>query len=83
MKNMETQNSCKLNHSAADVEAKLKDMFSLLPQDIAEWLTNYVNEERSQEELNSIFHLLKKYDLADISEQERRNTAFRDRRDNL
>ncbi|WCK53485.1 hypothetical protein PP175_19400 [Aneurinibacillus sp. Ricciae_BoGa-3] len=75
---MQPQNSCKLNHSVSDVQAKLNDMTAFLPHDISQWLTSYIDDGRSQEELNSIFHLLKKYDLADASEQDRRNKTFQE-----
>ncbi|MBN6186197.1 group-specific protein [Aneurinibacillus sp. BA2021] len=74
---MEAKTSgCSIDHSVEDVRKKLSAIESHLPASIARALPEYVEGERTQEELNHVFHLLKKYDLADEAEKARRNEAF-------
>jgi hypothetical protein len=68
--------SCNLDHSLADVQKKLEAIAPHLPAYIADALPVYLEQERSQEDLNHVFHLLKKYDLADEAEKARRNEKF-------
>lgn len=73
--------TCNIDHSPEDVEKKLESQEPFLPQVLAGKLHQFLTEEQSQETLNEMFHLLKKYDLASESEKEERNqklTAFTD-----
>lgn len=63
---------CKLDHSRDDVLKKLGEQAPYLDDTLVSQLQHYLQAERSQEELNRLFHLLKKYDLADQEEQARR-----------
>lgn len=60
---------CKLDHSQEDVQKKLAEQSSFLPTALGEGLAEKLGQPLTQEKLNELFHLLKKYDLA--SEQER------------
>ncbi|RYG74199.1 group-specific protein [Lentibacillus lipolyticus] len=64
---------CKLNHSHEDVVKKLESQKSVLPIDVSEKLDQFLNDTHPQETLNTLFHLLKKYDLASSEEQQDRN----------
>lgn len=61
---------CNLDHSREDVVKKLDGQKAFLPKELAERTEAFLNNELSQETLNELFHLLKKYDLA--NEEERR-----------
>lgn len=63
---------CKLNHSKSDVQNKYDQQEKYLPEEIRDLLQVFFKKELPQSTLNTIFHLLKKYDLAESSEQERR-----------
>ncbi|WP_413376526.1 hypothetical protein [Alkalihalobacillus sp. 1P02AB] len=65
--------SCKLDHPLEDVKAKLASQQQFLPSALYQKCTAYLETERSQVALNELFHLLKKYDLADSHEQLSRN----------
>jgi hypothetical protein len=65
--------SCNLNHSLDDVKKKLADQIPFLLPAIAEKCTQYLTPNVSQKDLNELFHLLKKYDLASDLEKEIRN----------
>ncbi|MCP3763046.1 group-specific protein [Domibacillus sp. A3M-37] len=67
---------CKLDHSYADVVNKLESQKSFLPEDLYGWVQHYLKEERTQDLLNELFHLLKKYDLVSEEEQEVRNNRL-------
>ncbi|MFD2371533.1 hypothetical protein ACFSO0_16525 [Brevibacillus sp. GCM10020057] len=67
---------CKLDHSAEDVQKKLAEQAPFLPQQQAEQLRAWLKVERSQEELNELFHLLKKYDLATQEERKEREAKM-------
>jgi hypothetical protein len=65
--------SCNLDHSVADVRKKLAEQAPHLPSEIYEQVDRYLTSDVLQQELNEIFHLLKKYDLAERGEQTARN----------
>lgn len=69
---------CKLNHSKDDVQNKFKQQEEYLPEEISGLLQEFFNKEHPQSTLNTIFHLLKKYDLAESSEQKRRNEQLKE-----
>ena len=63
---------CKLNHSQEDVKSKYESQAGFLPEDIKTLFNQFFAAEHSQELLNEVFHLLKKYDLASAEEQNTR-----------
>lgn len=63
---------CKLDHTITDVENKYLTQKPYLPEELHAKFTLFFQEEHSQDILNDVFHLLKKYDLADKEEQETR-----------
>ncbi|MEK4534181.1 MULTISPECIES: hypothetical protein [Peribacillus] len=65
--------TCNLNHSQQDVRLKLESQMGFLPKDLGKKLGRFLENENSQETLNELFHLLKKYDLASKEEQDARN----------
>nr|WP_155112213.1 group-specific protein [Metabacillus mangrovi] len=56
-----------------DVLQKLNDQQEHLPQKTSMDVESFLNRSPSQESLNEVFHLLKKYDLASAEEQQERN----------
>ncbi|MDG5788425.1 hypothetical protein QA612_13125 [Evansella sp. AB-P1] len=69
---------CKLDHSIEDVRKKLEDQSPFLPSSLQKQLSHYINEKRTQETLNEVFHLLKKYDLSSKDEQKERISKITD-----
>lgn len=65
--------SCKLDHSWEDVKNKLSDQRAYLPKNIYDQSVKFLSLSPSQSELNELFHLLKKYDLASEEEKQQRN----------
>ncbi|CAJ1002654.1 MULTISPECIES: 50S ribosomal protein L7ae [Bacillales] len=63
---------CRLNHSVEDVRAKLAEQTPYLPEALAARLEELLATPLSQETLNELFHLLKKYDLASPEERAER-----------
>lgn len=68
--------SCPIDHSLTDVRKKLAEQKKFLPDEISTGVEGYLTEVVSQDELNDIFHLLKKYDLASTEERAERNVQF-------
>lgn len=68
---------CKIDHSQEDVMKKLESQQDYLPELLSKDLTLFLMSEPSQETLNELFHLLKKYDLASNEEQEQRNQKLK------
>ncbi|MCM3729374.1 group-specific protein [Neobacillus cucumis] len=64
---------CKLNHSQEDVKGKYESQVAFLPENMKELFKQFFSKEHSQELLNEVFHLLKKYDLAHSEEKNERN----------
>ncbi|MEK3800007.1 hypothetical protein MHI18_17580 [Peribacillus sp. FSL H8-0477] len=69
---------CKLNHSKHDIQNKYDQQQEYLPEEVRELFQVFLNKEHPQSTLNTIFHLLKKYDLAESSEQQRRNEQLKE-----
>ncbi|WP_034744530.1 hypothetical protein [Halalkalibacter wakoensis] len=65
--------SCKLDHPIEDVFSKLESQKAFLPEEIYTVCVRFLEKQPTQVELNELFHLLKKYDLATEEEQQRRN----------
>ncbi|WP_261134262.1 group-specific protein [Bacillus sp. Marseille-Q3570] len=61
--------ACNIDHTLEDVEKKLASQSDYVPVDLYRSSVNFLKGDPNQEELNELFHLLKKYDLA--SEEEK------------
>ncbi|PFB25874.1 group-specific protein [Bacillus cereus] len=68
--------ACNIDHSMEDVMNKLESQKFFLPEVIFKELKGFLQGNHSQEILNDIFHLLKKYDLVSEEEREMRNTQL-------
>ncbi|ELK42997.1 hypothetical protein P4U99_17385 [Brevibacillus agri] len=60
---------CKLDHSKEDVQKKLAEQAPFLSEERVGQFQRMLEGELSQERLNELFHLLKKYDLASPEER--------------
>lgn len=69
--------TCNLNHSQHDVRMKFESQKAFLPTALSQTLDRYLKKANSQETLNELFHLLKKYDLSTQEEQESRNEKLK------
>ena len=67
---------CKIDHSLEDVKNKYDSQEDYLPDEMKSSFTRFFEEEHSQEILNDVFHLLKKYDLVSEEEREHRNNRL-------
>jgi len=67
---------CNIDHSHESVVKKLRNQEEFLPVDLKEKIHQFLSNELSQQTLNEVFHLLKKYDLASNEERESRNEKF-------
>lgn len=65
--------ACNINHSLTDVQEKLDSQKPYLPEHLIAGLHESLTVNQSQETINEIFHLLKKYDLATEEKQKERN----------
>lgn len=65
--------SCKLDHSNEDVQKKLTEQKPYLPEEMYSKCLSFLTESPTQLQLNELFHLLKKYDLASDNEKTERN----------
>ncbi|WP_347551138.1 hypothetical protein ABFG93_04925 [Pseudalkalibacillus hwajinpoensis] len=64
---------CTIDHSYSDVLTKLKGQADYMPDSLVQGINRFLEKTLSQEALNELFHLLKKYDLASQEEREKRN----------
>ncbi|SEN23429.1 hypothetical protein SAMN05192533_110119 [Mesobacillus persicus] len=64
---------CKLDHSHDDVRKKYEEQKPFLPEELKPLFQGFFADEHTQDILNEVFHLLKKYDLASEAEKEERN----------
>lgn len=67
---------CKIDHSHEDVKKKYESQAEFLPEDMKDGFTAFFNKEHTQDILNEVFHLLKKYDLASEEERSERNNRL-------
>ncbi len=67
---------CKLEHSQEDVKNKFESQEAFLPEEIKTLFNQFFTKEHTQDILNEVFHLLKKYDLASTEEQNERNNRL-------
>ncbi|MBT2690916.1 group-specific protein [Bacillus sp. ISL-47] len=63
---------CKLDHSQEDVQKKFEQQAEFLPEDMKPLFQSFFQEEHTQDLLNEVFHLLKKFDLASEEEKSER-----------
>ncbi|MEG7844194.1 group-specific protein [Bacillus mobilis] len=68
--------ACNIDHSMEDVMNKLESQKNFLPEVIFKEVKGFLQGNHSQEILNDVFHLLKKYDLVSEEEREMRNTQL-------
>lgn len=68
--------SCNLDHSQEDVQKKFEQQKEHLPVEIISAFGDFVQAEHTQDILNEVFHLLKKYDLANEDERQERNNRL-------
>ncbi|MFK2825732.1 hypothetical protein QYG89_08560 [Bacillus sp. B190/17] len=64
---------CNIDHSREEVIQKLESQQSFLPESLYGDIHLFLKSRHSQQTLNELFHLLKKYDLSSKEEQEERN----------
>ncbi|MFE8699276.1 hypothetical protein ACFYKX_01430 [Cytobacillus sp. FJAT-54145] len=64
---------CNLDHSLEDVKSKYESQSEYLPSEMKPLFESFFTKEHTQELLNDVFHLLKKYDLSSNEERETRN----------
>jgi hypothetical protein len=64
---------CKIDHSREDVQSKYLSQVEFLPAEMRPLFNTFFQGEHTQEILNEVFHLLKKYDLSTVDEKETRN----------
>lgn len=67
---------CKLNHSQEDVRNKYESQEAFLPEDMKTLFEQFFSKEHTQDLLNEVFHLLKKYDLASEEDRNQRNNRL-------
>jgi hypothetical protein len=67
---------CSIDHSAEDVQKKYEAQKEFLPTELKELFNIFFTKTHTQETLNEVFHLLKKYDLASEDEKLTRNEKF-------
>lgn len=64
---------CPIDHSVEDVMKKYTSQSEFLPEKVKELFARFFTVSHSQEKLNEVFHLLKKYDLSTEEEKAERN----------
>lgn len=67
---------CKLNHSLEDVKNKYESQAEFLPEEMRNLFNQFFTKVHTQDLLNEVFHLLKKYDLASVEEKNDRNSRL-------
>jgi hypothetical protein len=67
---------CTIDHTLQDVQQKLADQSAFIPHELAIKVGDALTAGAEQAFLNDVFHLLKKYDLADEKEREERNAKL-------
>lgn len=67
---------CNINHSIDNVHRKLDSQRGFLPESLYVQIKSFLNGF-NQDQLNEMFHLLKKYDLSKVDEQAIRNKKMK------
>ncbi|MCP3026396.1 group-specific protein [Halobacillus sp. A5] len=70
--------SCPIDHTLEDTKKKLESQKEFLPEELYKAAGHFLNSRPSQDELNELFHLLKKYDLAADEEKQMRNKNLKE-----
>jgi hypothetical protein len=65
--------TCNIDHTHEEVKKKFESQNDFLPMAIKDALEVFFSKDHTQETLNEVFHLLKKYDLSSEEEQQQRN----------
>ncbi|MGM0805710.1 MAG: hypothetical protein ACQET8_13275 [Bacillota bacterium] len=64
---------CTIDHTLEDVKQKLAEQSAVMPRELVMEVGDSLSDDSDQTYLNEVFHLLKKYDIADEIEREKRN----------
>ena len=67
---------CNLDHTPEDVKSKYDSQAAFIPEEMKPLFEQFFAKEHTQDILNEVFHLLKKYDLASAEEQDKRNNRL-------
>ncbi|MFG6495342.1 hypothetical protein P8610_08300 [Fictibacillus sp. UD] len=67
---------CTIDHTLEDVKQKLAEQSAFMPRELVMEVGDSLSADADQDYLNEVFHLLKKYDLADEKEREKRNAQL-------
>jgi citrate synthase len=67
---------CKLDHTHEDVQKKYESQKEYLPEEMVPLFEEFFSKEHTQDILNEVFHLLKKYDLASEEEKSERTSRL-------
>ena len=69
--------NCKFDHSWEDVNKKLADQKTFLPEELFKRSNQLLERKPNQLILNELFHVLKKYDLTSEEEKSKRNESLK------
>ncbi|KIL44299.1 hypothetical protein [Jeotgalibacillus soli] len=69
---------CVIDHSQEDVIQKLNSQQAFIPEPLFKELKKELESKHSQQILNELFHLFKKYDLVSKEEQKERNSRLQE-----
>ncbi|MBS4213290.1 MULTISPECIES: group-specific protein [Neobacillus] len=67
---------CKLDHSHDDVKKKYESQSAFLPEEMNPLFEQFFEKDHTQDILNEVFHLLKKFDLASEEEKSERTNRL-------
>ncbi|MGG1684418.1 hypothetical protein [Pseudalkalibacillus sp. NRS-1564] len=67
---------CTIDHSYGDVMTKLETQSPYMPDELVQDTYRFLQQTITQETLNELFHLLKKYDLASEEVRQERNAGL-------
>ncbi|PID03221.1 MULTISPECIES: group-specific protein [unclassified Sporosarcina] len=68
--------NCAIDHTQQDVVEKLAEQRAFMPEKLVKSCELFLSKSLSQETLNEVFHLLKKYDLATETERAERDNKM-------
>lgn len=67
---------CTIDHSYGDVMTKLENQSPYMPDELVQDTYRFLQQTITQETLNELFHLLKKYDLNSEEVRQERNAGL-------
>ncbi|MDM5315019.1 hypothetical protein QUF49_03370 [Fictibacillus sp. b24] len=67
---------CTIDHTLEDVKQKLAEQSAFMPRELVIEVGDSLSADADQDYLNEVFHLLKKYDLADEKERQERDAKL-------